>query len=254
MSFAFDHLIILVHDLEAAVRDYEALGFTVQQREDSVEGSMLNRFICFADGSYLLLSTFAEPAKAAAHRVGRYLASGEGWADYSFVVDDVEAVHGRLASAGLPTRGPVKVANTLATGEAWSLDLLMAGVGADGDDALPFIVEDKQGRSHRIPAARAHSNGATGIAGIRLAVASSPSIVKALEIMAGHALKTTSVTVAKKAATRVAFGCGWLDIVENLDLNRGMGGMFEVVLTTNAADIRLDPSLMHGAAMSFAAT
>ncbi|WP_156418014.1 molybdopterin-dependent oxidoreductase, partial [Aureimonas sp. AU4] len=39
MSIAFDHLILLVHDLDAAARDFQDLGFTVTERQDAVEGA-----------------------------------------------------------------------------------------------------------------------------------------------------------------------------------------------------------------------
>lgn len=252
MRLAFDHLILLTHDLEDAVRDFEMLGFTVQRRNDSVEGSMRNRFICFADGSYLLLSTFADPDQAQRHRLAPFFAKGEGWADYSFVVDDLAGAASRLTSADLPTRGPVKVADTLATGEDWSLDLLMAGVGSGGDGALPFLVEDTAGRNKRIPAALPHANGATGIAGLRIAAQSAHKVVAAFETIAGRPLAQHMTETQGHPTTRLEFDGIWLEIVEDTALNRGLSGLYEAVLTTNRADAGLSSDLLHGASMVFA--
>ena len=252
MRLAFDHLIVLIHDLESAVRDFEMLGFTVQRRNDSAEGAMRNRFICFADGSYLLLSAFADPDQAQRHRLAPFFAKGEGWADYSFVVDDIAGAASRLVSAGLPTRGPVKVADTLATGEDWALDLLMAGAGSGGDGALPFLVEDTAGRNKRIPAALPHANGATGIAGLRIAAQSAPKVVAAFEAIAGEPLARRMTQTRGHAATRLEFDGIWLEIAEDVGLNRGLSGLYEVVLATGRADAELSSDLLHGASMVFA--
>lgn len=252
MSAAFDHLIVLVHDLGAAARDFESLGFTVTERHDSVAGSMDNRFISFADGSYLLLSAFADPAAAEKHRLGPLLQRGEGWADYSFVIEGIEEILARLQQDHAPTRGPVQVSNTVASGERWSLDLLMTGIGAGGDDALPFIVEDRAGRMHRIPAAPHHRNGATGIAGVRVATPSADKVIQTLHAILGGEITLSRTEAHGRPATRISFGTGWVEVFENLSVNNGNGGLFEAVIATTIAQQDPDPVLTHGAILRFA--
>lgn len=252
MPVAIDHLLVVVHDLEAAVRDFQALGFTIQQRDDSIEGSMINRFICFADGSYILLSAFAQPEQAKQHRLAPFLARGEGWADYSFVVDDVAGVAHSLENAGLSMRGPIRVANTLASGEEWSLDLLLTGVGAQGDGALPFLVEDKEGRDKRIPIPVPHENGASGIVGLRLAVRSAQSVADSLETMLGGRLALQQTEIEGRIARRIEFDNFWLEIVEDLNANGGLPGLYEAVLSSDRGAKVVDGNLVHGASLRFA--
>lgn len=164
-----DHVVLLVHDLEQAAADMEAAGFTVLQRADTAEkpGSTF-RFVSFADGSYVLLNAFSDE-NLEKHRLGPLLKARQGWADWSFVVDDLDAAIARAEAAAIPL-GPLNaVKNTLATGEAWGLRLLVSGRGSPGDVALPFLVEDVEGRHARIPGPSSHANGASGIAEVTIA-------------------------------------------------------------------------------------
>ncbi|CAH1694273.1 Glyoxalase-like protein [Hyphomicrobiales bacterium] len=252
MRASFDHLIVLVHDLDGATRDFESLGFTVTERHDSVAGSMHNRFISFADGSYLLLSAFADPAAAEKHRLGPLLQRGEGWADYSFVVEGIEEITSRLLEQHAPTRGPVQVSNSIASGDRWSLDLLMTGIGAGGDDALPFLIEDRAGRAHRIPAPTQHRNGATGIAGIRVATSSVAPVLQTLRAILGETISLSETEAHGRPAKRIDFGAAWIDVLEDLSVNKGSAGLFEAVIGTTIPQPDHDPALTHGATIRFA--
>ena len=52
MPLSIDHIVIAVADLDAAVRDYTALGFTVLPGGEHPRGSR-NALVVFADGAYL---------------------------------------------------------------------------------------------------------------------------------------------------------------------------------------------------------
>ena len=56
-----DHLVILVRDLDQAVREYEVLGFTVTSGGEHADGLTRNALIPFRDGSYLELVAFLDP-------------------------------------------------------------------------------------------------------------------------------------------------------------------------------------------------
>ena len=56
MSISFDHFVLLVDDLDAAARDFAALGFTVLDRADTSHGTTIFKFVSFADGAYILLT------------------------------------------------------------------------------------------------------------------------------------------------------------------------------------------------------
>lgn len=236
MTIAFDHLVLLVNDLDAAARDFAALGFTVLERADTSHGSTAFRFVPFADGSYILLTAFTSDAGRQGHRLGPVMDAGEGWADYSFVVPDATAAAAALSKAGFAARGPVPVANVLAGGERWALDLLMTGRGSGGDVALPFLVSDVEGRGHRIPGPATHANGATGIAGLSVSTGN-PDLVR----------RTLAAIGGRVEGDRVIFGRGHVDILPlDAPQARPGGGIVSVTLT-GTADRALDAGLTHGA-------
>lgn len=235
MSITFDHLIVLVHDLEAAARDYQALGFTVLERHDTEHGKTRFRFVSFDDGSYILLTSFASAADQASHRLGEVLTAGEGWADWSFVVPSANATAAALS--GFPQSGPVSVSNVIADGRKWALDLLMFGRGAGGDVSLPFVISDVEGRPARIPAPLPHANGATGIVGLKLSSADPATVGRTLVALGG----------TEVSPNRYDFGATWVEVLP-LDTAGGRlgGGMVEAVLSGSTAQ-SLDLGLAHGA-------
>lgn len=166
---AIDHIVALVHDLDRATQDMQSAGFTVLSRADRAEkpGSRF-RFTSFEDDSYILLNAFS-PEAMASHRLGSLLRESQGWGDWSIVVPSLDAVMARAKAEGITLGSVNEVKNVLATGESWGLRLLVSGRGSNGDPALPFIVEDTQGRRARIPGPSAHANGARGIAGVTVA-------------------------------------------------------------------------------------
>ena len=247
----FDHLVLLVRDLDKAAADFEKLGFVVLERNDASHGSTRFRFVSFNDGAYILLTAFSSDAAMAAHRLGPALAAGEGWADYSFLVDDVGAVGQMLKTAGMPVAGPVEVANTVVGGHRWALDLLMTGRGAEGDVALPFLVSNRQGARHRIPGPSAHANGASGIAGVKVASTEPAGVVDGLLAMGGSRMVGGA---ADRHGVRVGVSNGWVDVIAgDASPSRPEGGLFEVHLSCDRPDLppegeALDIDLMHGAA------
>jgi len=236
MTIAFDHLVLLVNDLDTAASDFAALGFTVLERADTSHGSTAFRFVPFADGSYILLTAFTSDAGRQGHRLGPVIEAGEGWADYSFVVPDATAAVGALNRGGFVAKGPVPVANVLAGGERWALDLLMTGRGSGGDVALPFLVSDVEGRKHRIPGPAAHANGANGIAGLAISTGK-PDLVK----------RTLAAIGGRIDGDRVIFGRGHVDVLPLGTPQERPGGGIVAVTLTGPEDRTFDLALAHGA-------
>jgi catechol 2,3-dioxygenase-like lactoylglutathione lyase family enzyme len=79
-----DHLVILVRDLDQAVREYEVLGFTVTPGGEHADGLTRNALIPFRDGSYLELVAFLDPEDPRENVWGwrAFLPSGGGLIDY----------------------------------------------------------------------------------------------------------------------------------------------------------------------------
>ncbi|MCR5856436.1 VOC family protein [Mesorhizobium sp. J428] len=252
MSLQFDHVVLLVNDLEKAARDFATLGFTILQRADinASHGSTMFRFVSLADGSYILLTAFTGPEAMARHRLGPVLEAGEGHADWSFAVADASALGAAMRAAGKPVGGPVVVSNVVEGGHRWGLDLLMLGRGAGGDVALPFVVSDNEGRNHRVPGPSIHANGASAMAGIRLSSVDGDTVVKTLAAIGG---KDAGMSPANAGDRRVDFGPVWIDVApENVAGSRAGGGIVEVVLTSTDAGLPaggrvLDLALAHGA-------
>lgn len=165
MGARFDHLVLLVTDIDAATRDFGALGFSVRDRADTSHGSTSFRFVAFADGSYILLTAFTSEAGRQGHRLGPVLDAGEGWADYSFTVPDAAAAGAALGARGFPTRGPVAVANVLAGGERWRLELLMAGRGPGATWRCPSSSPTSRAAAIAFPARRSTPTGRRGLPG-----------------------------------------------------------------------------------------
>ena len=247
MPLNADHFIVLVTDMDAAVEDYRALGFAVQERADSASHGAAYRFIVLEDGSYILLTSFTDAATLAKHRLAPVLREGEGWGDYSFTVDDVAAATEALSRIGSPVAGPVEVANTLADGSKWGLKLLMTGRGAGGDDALPFVVEDVLGRNHRIPGFQPHANGITSVEKIRIASATPEATAGALSIITGVEAKEDGKVVS------LATDTASIEVFEDSGaerIGRATGGLHELVLRGPAPVALMDLDRTHGARIS----
>jgi hypothetical protein len=187
-----DHLILLVEDLDRASADIAALGFTVQERADTKHGTTRFRFVTFEDGSYILITAFTSREAAAGHRLGPVLAEGEGWADYSFAVADLDEAAARATTGGTVLGSVHDVRNVVASGKEWALRLLVAGHGASGDDALPFLIQDVVGRDVRIPAAVPHANGAIGVAEIRVSAPDPAATASRLAALVGVSVATAA--------------------------------------------------------------
>lgn len=252
MNLRFDHVVLLVRDLEKAAADFTALGFTILERADlnASHGATMFRFVSLADGSYILLTAFSGPEAMARHRLGPCLAAGEGHADWSFTVPDAAALGEALKTAGFPVTGPVVVSNVVEGGHAWGLDLLMLGRGAGGDVALPFVVSDNEGRGHRIPGPSEHGNGATAMLGIRLSSDAVDQVMRTLVAMGG---RDAGMSPDNKGDRRADFGATWIDVAPaTVPGGRPGGGIVEVVLASTDAQLPaggrvLDAALAHGA-------
>lgn len=246
----FDHLIVLVHDLEKTAADFAALGFSVVSRADTRHGSTRFRFISFHDGSYILLTAFADRNAQSTHRLGPVLDAREGWADYSFTVEDATALGEHLKSNNVPAVGPVSVSNRVSDLGEWSLDLLMTGRGASNNSALPFVISDHEGRDIRIPGPSVHANGANGLSGIRIATSQPQETKKALELMGAKFSKTDD---SGNSEIRLVTAGGWINLVEARGDARDEG-LVEAVLSctnTNLPEVGyvLDLNQSHGAAI-----
>ncbi len=171
MPTAIDHVVILVDDLDRAIRQYEQLGFTVLPGGRHARFTH-NALVTFQDGSYLELIAFYEApdaAKGESHRWHRHVAEGGGLIDFAVGTDDVKAVVADAAKRGLTYSGPHPGQRSRPDGQQLAWQSAMVGEGESA--ALPFVIEDITDRGLRVPAeGSTHANGVRGIEALIIGV------------------------------------------------------------------------------------
>ena len=253
-----DHVVILVNELAAAVRDYAALGFTVTQGGEHKGLGTHNALIPFADGAYLELIAFKQKSFPSGTVIGKEMRArqlmsagrtpaerrmlawetcGEGLADFALLPHDIEEDLKTARSRGLPMEGPLPGSRLRPDGQrvAWQF-----GIPATWD--LPFLCADVTPRSLRVPAgaAREHANGATGVARVVVAVQDLKTSASRYAALLGAAPKRGG------GPGRVEFALG-PTIIALTAAAAGEGPCALVLRTSNKAAPPLDPSRTHGA-------
>lgn len=165
MLTGIDHLVIVVPDLDGAVRNYEALGFTVTRGGRHPIGTH-NALIAFEDGAYLELIAFFDANPS--HRWWRRLAQGGGLADFCMQTDDLGGDGEAFGRAGVGMEEPRPLSRVRPDGYTvrWTL-----AIPSDRDHGVaPFLIADETPRDERVPRLRRHANGARGIGTLTVAV------------------------------------------------------------------------------------
>jgi catechol 2,3-dioxygenase-like lactoylglutathione lyase family enzyme len=185
MLTRLDHVVILVRDLDRAVRGYEELGFTVTPGGEHADGLTRNTLVPFADGSYLELVAFVDPEDTRDNVWGwrAFLPLGGGLIDYCAASDDLEADVRRLEEGGLGVEAPSDGGRRLPDGT--EIRWRVARIRQDGR-LLPFLIEDLT-PARRVPGGPAaeHPNGATGISRLELAADDTEMAARRLAALAG---------------------------------------------------------------------
>ena len=155
-----DHVVLVVRDLASAMTDHRRRGFTVTPGGEHADGITHNALIAFADGTYLEIVAFRDPARAPTHRWWKIAADGGGFADFALLSDDLNADAAALADV---VKTPPKEGGRIRPDGVelkWRTAVLKA--------PLPFVIEDLTPRDLRVPggAAADHANGARGIASV----------------------------------------------------------------------------------------
>jgi catechol 2,3-dioxygenase-like lactoylglutathione lyase family enzyme len=246
-----DHLVVLVRDLDAAVRDYARLGFAVTPGGEHADGLTRNALIPFEDGTYLELVTFVDPEDPRDNIWGwrPFLSSGGGLIDYCVASDDLEADVRRLGGAGFVVDGPADGGRRLPDGTR--IRWRVARILQEGR-LLPFLIEDLTPRSSRVPggALAEHPNGATGIARLELVAADAEKATMNLSALVGVRRDPDAA-----GSTRLSLGGSVLRVIPGRAgsarrrlASAGPGPLaVELAGGTVAADTgKLDERLSHG--------
>jgi hypothetical protein len=165
MFTAIDHLVVVVPELEAAIRDYHASGFTVVRGGRHNLGTH-NALIAFEDESYIELIAFLNPV--AGHRWYTALEKGGGLVDFCMQTDNLAADADAMRRAGVALGTPMPM--TRERPDGYRLRWILSIPEPPLNRVVPFLIKDETPRDERVPRERAHRNGITGILGLTVAV------------------------------------------------------------------------------------
>ena len=165
MLTGIDHLVIVVHDLDHAAKDYETLGFTVVPGGKHPGVGSHNALIAFADGSYLELIAFYR--EAIDHRWWNPLQQGERLVDYCMQTDDLPGDTKKLRDAGAAIKDPFPLSRTRPDG--YELKWILSLPTGSHRGVAPILIRDVTPRHERIPQNFKHKNGAAGIRKLTIA-------------------------------------------------------------------------------------
>jgi catechol 2,3-dioxygenase-like lactoylglutathione lyase family enzyme len=168
MLKGIDHLVVVVPDLEIAVRDYSDQGFTVVPGGRHPGGSR-NALIGLADGAYIELLAFDAPNPQ--HRwwatFQRTLREGACLADFCMGTDNLEGDVRALRQAGVKMDDPHPGSRVRPDG--YTVNWLISAPPAEQSAVVPFLIQDVTPRAERLPMDRGHQNRVTGIATLTIA-------------------------------------------------------------------------------------
>lgn len=254
MLLGLDHIVIAVRDLEAAMRSYEQLGFTVVPGGRHPVGTY-NVLISFADTSYIEIIAFyrANPD----HRWWRPLQTGEGLVDFCMQTDDLVGDTAKLRNAGVDIDDPVPWSRTRPDGYQLKWVLSLAREAHRG--VAPFLIQDETPREERVPQRFDHKNGAAGIGTVTVAVGNLPAVRHWYRSVLGSDGEPIKRDDLQAAGVRFRIGPHLFDFVEPTGerspltewLKLRGPSPYAATLVTTSHVTPLDTRLTHGAALSF---
>ena len=249
--FQIDHVVIKVTDLDRAMADYEALGFSVVRGGEHPMWGSRNALVCFADGSYLELIAYGAgmPKEGLARHEARMLSRAQvsdGLVDYAVLPEHMERDLNVLREHGLDYQGPLLGGRMRPDGQEvrWEMGL------SDGRD-LPFLCGDVTPRHLRVPEGeiREHENEALGIVELGVAVKDlefgADRFAILLEAEPDWSDSGTARFVCGSARI-VLSGSGDEDVRKHL-AERGIGPWRVVLKVGSGATGMMDVGLSHGA-------
>lgn len=180
MLTGIDHVVILVADLQSAIRSYQEQGYTVVRGGRHPTGTH-NALIGLADGSYLELLAFYEPRPTS--KWWPKLCQGGGFITACMRTDDLRGEITRFRSAGIHMSDPLPLSRVRPDGYhiKWVLSLPQC----EHPDVVPFLIEDETPREERVPQEHTHSNAVTGIGTAAFAVRNPTSLRSAYAMVLG---------------------------------------------------------------------
>lgn len=187
-GLALDHIVIAVHNLDAAMADYRALGFQVLVGGQHPGRTSHNALVVFSDGAYLEIIAWRAPAPE--ERWYRTLRDhGEGLVDFALLPHDTAQSLAEARARGMDTlTGPLDGGRVRPDGAQ-----LRWQTARHATPDVPFLCGDITPRALRVPegAVRSHPNGALGVATVTVAVHDLDATLSRYRALLGPALSVT---------------------------------------------------------------
>jgi Glyoxalase-like domain len=249
MTFALDHVVIAVDDLDRAVADYHSLGFTVYPGGVHHGGVSHNALIVFEDGSYFEIIAYREAAPT--NRWWRILTTaGEGIVDFAVLPGDTAGDLDAARKRGLQLDGPTPGGRLRLDGVRLDWQIVRPTT-----TDLPFWCGDVTPRNLRVPegAIRHHANSVTGISRVRILVAEVATSTERHRALVGpDAVKLDKGTVRINLDKTVFELAGADNDLSRRRLAARGEGVLSLELRGSVAKT-LDPKLLHGADLAIVA-
>lgn len=256
MMQGIDHLVIVVRELEAAIKSYTDAGFTVVRGGKHPIGTH-NALIGLSDGSYLELIAFLNQLPP--HPWYQRLEKGGGLTDFCMQTDNLAADVESLRRAGVAMNDPSPLTRDRPDGYrvAWVLSIPQAPFNG----AMPFLIKDETPRDERLPRERTHANGVTGINTLTVAVADAGKTAGYWEQVLRKKSTPCERADLEARGARIAVGPHTLEIISPAKtlgplaefLARNGPSPYEATFTVAAGKARsLDAAKLEGARLKVA--
>jgi hypothetical protein len=254
MLLGLDHIVIAVNDLDAAMKDYRRLGFTVVPGGRHPVGTY-NGLIAFTDGSYIELISFYRDNPD--HRWWAALKQGEGLIDFCMQTDDLGGDTEKFRGAGVAMENPVPWSRTRPDGYELKWRLSLATGRHRG--VAPFLIEDVTPRDERVPRDVAHPNGANGIAAVLVAVDDLQVVASWYQAVLGGDGKNVEREEMNAKGFAFSIGALRLELLAADDASSTVAAQlrmrgpspFAAIMHGNKKAPPMDLRLTHGAALWF---
>lgn len=251
MATQIDHIVMTVDDLDAAIRDYTAAGFTVIPGGEHISGTSHNALVTFEDGAYFELFAFKQVDEG--HHWWPKSKRREGLVDFCLASADLDAESAGIQERGIELLPLINGGRNRLDGVVLKWKTIRA---ASLSSMLPFAIEDVTSRDLRVPSgeASAHAAGFTGVAGIVIAVQDLGTIVPLYQAYLDQSGESEVSSIpGGGAAWRFELPTHWIELAEpgsdatplRTIVETHGGGPAEIVLTGGPGGY-LEESLTHG--------
>jgi len=251
MATQIDHIVMTVDNLDVAIRDYEAGGFTVTPGGTHLSGTSHNALVTFDDGAYFEIFAFIAPD--AEHHWYPKSQRREGLVDFCLAASDLAAEEAAIRQRGVDLLPLIEGGRNRLDGVALKWKTIRASAP---ESLLPFAIEDVTPREHRVPggAAANHPSGFTGVAGVVIAAPDLGSAVARYQLYLDQAGNAAESSIPGGGpAWRFELGPHWIEVAEPGEESTSLttivelhgGGPVEIVLTGGPGGY-LDESQTHG--------